>query len=91
MGHHDERPFEPQSFHELGERLSDRHLEHPVEVERRQPRGTRNVREPQRSAEMLHHVIDREVDPLDVRDRRCGASFHASSQDLARPPPPRFV
>ena len=86
MGHHDERPFEPQPFHELGERLSDQDLEHTVEVERRQPRGTRNVREPQRLPEMTHHVIDGEVDPFGVCHRGCGAGFHTCSQDLASPP-----
>ena len=86
MGHHDERPFKPQPFHELGERLSHQDLEHTVEVERRQPRGTRNVREPQRLPEMTHHVIDGEVDPFGVRHRGCGAGFHTCSQDLASPP-----
>ena len=76
MGHHDERSFEPQSFHELGERLSYQDLEHTVEVEWRQPRGTRHVREPQWLHEMTHDVIDGEVDPFGVRHRGRGAGFH---------------
>ena len=86
MGHQDERPLKPQPFHELVECLSYQDLEHAVEVERRQSRGTRNVREPQRLPEMTHHVIDREIDPLGVRHRGCAAGRHTFSQDLASPP-----
>jgi len=86
VGHHDERAFKSQPFHELGQRLSHQDLEHTVKVERRQPRGTRNVGEPQRIPEMTHDVIDGEVDPFDVGHRGCGAGFHTCSQDLASPP-----
>jgi hypothetical protein len=45
VGHHDEGPLKPQPFHDLGERLPHQDMEHTVEMERRQPRGTRDVRE----------------------------------------------
>ena len=76
MRHRDEGPFEPQPFHELGERLPHQDVEHPVEMERRQPRGARDVREPQRLPEMTNHVVDGEVDPLRVRRRGRAAFFH---------------
>jgi hypothetical protein len=76
VGHHHERPFEPESFYELGERLSNQDLEHAVKVKWRQPRGTRYVREPQRLTEVTHDVIDGQIDPFGVRHRGRGAGLH---------------
>jgi hypothetical protein len=58
-------------------------LEDAMKVERRQARGTRNVREPQWLAEMPGHVIDREVDPFGVANCGCRPPFQRCSQDLA--------
>jgi catechol 2,3-dioxygenase-like lactoylglutathione lyase family enzyme len=48
-------------------------------------RRARDLLESQRLAEVAHHVVNREVHPLDA-PRRCRGARCRSSQDLARPP-----
>ena len=77
---------QPQPLHELGERLAHQRLEHPVKVEGGGgERGTGHRLQAQGLGKVAHDVVDRPVDPIDVRDR-CGCSLEsASSQDLANP------
>ena len=91
---YEQRPLEPGSLHEVGQRLADHRLEHAVEMEGREPRSASDIREPQPRpsrvptlSEMGHDVVDREVDAFDVgrwgvRGGSSGSGFWGRSQVL---------
>ena len=69
MRHHEQRAVQPQTLHEVKDRLAHQRLEHAMKMERRQQRGFGHIFKFEPLPEMAHDVIDGEVDPLDVSQR----------------------